>query len=122
MERTKKYNWSQFSKDIEVLSAEILPFKSFIKNIYGVPRGGLVVAVALSHRLDIQIELNKDKIDKGTLVVDEISDSGETLEKLLSDKKYYRIATLWSTPETKMKPDFYCNTKKKQWITFPWEI
>ena len=122
MELSKKYSYSQFAKDIDALAKELNQFKPFIKKIYGIPRGGLMVAVALSHKLDIPVEISKDKIDKGTLIVDEISDSGDTLEKLLEGKKYYRIATLWSTVETKMKPDFFCNLKKKAWIQFPWEI
>lgn len=51
------------------------------KNIYGVPRGGLIPAVILSHKLNIP--LVKGDIGPDTLVIDDICDIGETLDKLV---------------------------------------
>lgn len=84
--------------------------------VYGVPRGGLAIALHLSHHLDIPILLYPTK---NTLVVDEISDTGKTL----SSHKNKKIACLYSTPWTKTEPDFFINVKgsKDEWIIFPWE-
>ena len=61
------------------------------KNIYGVPRGGLIPTVILSHKLNLP--LVKGDIGPDTLIIDDICDSGETLDKLV--KKYQ---TLYSFP------------------------
>ena len=45
-------------------------------SIYGVPRGGLCLAVALSHKLNIKITQNPMK---NSLIVDDIFDTGLTL-------------------------------------------
>ena len=55
--------------------------------VSGIPRGGLIPSVMLSHRLDIP--LVKGDIGPDTLVIDDICDSGETLDKLV--KKYQTL-------------------------------
>ena len=49
-----------------------------MSGIYGIPRGGLCLAVALSHKLNI--ELLKEPRNN-ILIVDDIYDSGETLHR-----------------------------------------
>ena len=72
-----KYTWQEFDKDclkiVEWIKSENLTFK----NVYGPPRGGLPLAVKLSHLLNIPLSL--DTIKQNTLVVDDISDTGNTL-------------------------------------------
>jgi len=46
------FTWSEFDKSVEQI-ANKCKFKEF-SGIYGVPRGGLCLAVALSHRLKIE--------------------------------------------------------------------
>ena len=53
-----------------------------IKNIYAIPRGGLPLAVSLSHRLNLPIIMNETEISPQTLVVDDIFDSGATLKEV----------------------------------------
>ena len=62
---------------------------------------------------------DKNKITAETLVVDDISDSGKTLKRLLGRKKA-KVATLYFEKLSKFKPDFYCRIKK-EWVVFPWE-
>ena len=50
-----------------------------LDGIYGFPRGGLCLAVALSHSLGLPI-LEKPK--NNCLIVDDIYDTGYTLEKI----------------------------------------
>src|SRR3989344_5544025 len=105
-------DWSEFDK----LTEQIIKSGAKFDGIYGVPRGGLVLAVYLSHKLNIPLILYPTL---NTLVVDDISDEGKTLSSL----KNRKIATLFSTPWTKIKPDWYVKTKsdKNTWIIFPWE-
>ena len=85
--------------------------------IYGIPRGGLPIAVCLSHELDLPLLMYPT--DK-SLVVDDISDTGKTLES----HKNKAIATLYSTSWTKTKPLYFIKEKlfKSDWIVYPWEI
>ena len=63
--------------------------------VYGIPRGGLILATLLSYKLDIPLLLNASK---GCLIVDDIADSGRTLlhytENDTQFNKYF-IATIW---------------------------
>jgi len=47
------FTWSEFDKSVEEI-ADKCRFKEF-SGIYGVPRGGLCLAVALSHKLKINL-------------------------------------------------------------------
>jgi len=47
------FTWSEFDKSVEKI-ANKCRFKEF-SGIYGVPRGGLCLAEALSHKLKIEL-------------------------------------------------------------------
>ena len=68
------FSWSEFDKSVEQI-AKKSRFKEF-SGIYGVPRGGLCLAVALSHKL--KIELISEPI-KNSLIVDDVYETGLTL-------------------------------------------
>lgn len=111
-----KYSWKRFEKATEMLAKEIKKEKTAFDGVYGLPRGGLILAVCLSHRLNLKL-LNEPT--NNSLVADDISDTGSQLEKL----KYKKVATIFSTPWTKVKPDYFIDFKRDQsdWILFPWE-
>jgi uncharacterized protein len=114
------YSWQELEEDCKKLARKIRPIKFNFSNIYGVPRGGLVIAVILSHLLDLPVILNKDQITKNTLIVDDISDTGNTLNKIIKIKKPKAILTLFTTQTTKVFPDYYMHIKDK-WVVYPWE-
>ena len=117
-----KYTYFQFEKDLKRIVNELKPNLRSIKNIYGIPRGGIVLATHLSYRTGKPLLFNKNKIDRNTLVVDDISDSGRTLKETLRDKKCFRVISIFTTPHTKFPPNFFCRIKKKtDWVIFPWE-
>lgn len=119
--RTCKYTWRKFDTDVIMLSQQIIPYIDLIKTIYSVPRGGLVLGVRLSYLLGKELILEKNRINEFTLVVDDISDTGNTLFKLLKDRKSFGTATLFCTTTSKFKPIFCCTKVDKRWIVFPWE-
>ena len=108
------FTWSEFDKSVEKIANEckILEFSG----IYGVPRGGLCLAVALSHKLKINLI---SEPTKNSLIVDDIYETGTTLNKF-KDIEGVKFFVLFS----KVEPLWWeaVNiSKKKEWIIFPWE-
>ncbi len=58
------------------------------------------------------------------LIVDDVSDTGETLKSLISkipDSVNYRIATIYMKDKSIVLPNYYWKkVKMDEWITFPW--
>lgn len=94
-------------------------FKDYSKKeytgVYGIPRGGLVLAVMLSYRLGIPLLAAPCE---GCLVADDISDSGDTL--LHYRQKGYDIITVCCKSNSKVEPNIYRMFTDK-WVVFPWE-
>ncbi len=109
-------SWNDFESLMRALVEGIKPLKGTIKYIYGIPRGGQVIAVRLSHMLDIPLT---EKVKEGTLIVDDIADSGKTIEKY----KDYLTCTLLYKEKSNPKPDVMCDlVPENVWIIFPWEV
>jgi len=108
------FTWGEFDKSVEKIANECR-FKEF-SGIYGVPRGGLCLAVALSHKL--KIKLISEPI-KNSLIVDDVYETGLTLNTF-KDIEGAMFFVLFS----KIKPTWW-NTvflsEKSEWIVFPWE-
>ena len=88
-----------------------------IINIYGVPRGGLILAVKLSYFYNIPMIFDKEKITDKTMIVDDIADTGKTLKPF--DTKF--IVTLYYKKGSMVAPDVWVREKTDKWIDFPWE-
>ena len=86
--------------------------------VYGVPRGGLCLAVSLSHRLNLPLLLQPAP---GMLCVDDIADSGSTMWRLMMEFPG-SIFAVWVKRQT-ADLDLYHATVEpsKDWILFPWE-
>jgi hypoxanthine phosphoribosyltransferase len=111
-----KITWNEFDLMVRKLAKMIKNSRIKFDGVYGIPRGGLPLAVFLSHELQIPVLLYPTK---NTLVVDDISDNGFTLERMKNKK----IATLYSTDWTVTPPNWFVKKKesKNHWIIFPWE-
>ena len=121
-------DWDQIDKLISRLSYRIKVSDDKFENIYGLQRGGLIPAVMLSHKLEMP--MTKGDIGPNTLIVDDICDSGETLDKLVN--KYQTLysypfnlktAVLHYKPHTScFKPTLYAEKwENSNWIEYPWE-
>ena len=107
-------NWIDFDNCISSIY-EHCKNKKFV-GVYGFPRGGICLAVALSHSLEIP--LLKEPKDN-SLIVDDIYDTGYTLEKIKHLKG--SEAYVWIS---KKKPTWWNSYKyinDNEWIIFPWE-
>ena len=93
--------------------------------VYGPPRGGLPIAVTLSHRLGIPfIQTEEDMLNtKGSmLVVDDIVDTGKTLERLKPLMGPTNVIyTIYYHKQSTVTPNAYVFEKKGDWVVFPWE-
>ena len=113
------YTWEEFDRDIGVMAAWARR-RSFAK-IYGIPRGGLVLAVALSYHLNLPFVSEIDQIDSQTLIADDMVDTGATALKLEAALGFRPVlAVLFSNDASKRPADFAIQ-KKIQWVVFPWE-
>jgi hypoxanthine phosphoribosyltransferase len=112
-------SWKMFDEAARKLADQIINLKEkgTVKSIFGIPRGGLVVAVRLSHMLDLPLIIDPTEIQSHTLVVDDIADSGLTLEKFQNRL----IATLYYNEKSAVIPKFWVFKKTDKWIVFPWE-
>ena len=108
------FTWSEFDKSVEEI-ADKCKFKEF-SGIYGVPRGGLCLAVALSHKLNVNLI---SKPQKNSLIIDDVYETGITLNTL-KDIEGAMFFVLFS----KIKPTWWNSvfiSEKSEWVVFPWE-
>lgn len=114
--------WEEFNSDIIYLAERLKSSKILAENIYGIPRGGMIPAVILSHQLGLPIITQQRFISKNTIVVDDIVDTGETLLRILKRKKPLAVACIWYHPKAKVKPEFFARLKETEdWLVFPFE-
>jgi len=125
IEQDKVYfTWKEFDAGCRHLAKRILQSKYRFYGIYGIPRGGLIVAVRLSHLLNLPIHMHNPILSKTNpkhvLICDDISDSGKTL--IPYKNAGYKIATLHFRNITEVEPDFfYIYIGHKKWIIYLWE-
>ena len=121
-------NWEDIDNLIEKLCKKILNSKLEIKDIWGLPRGGSIPAVMVSHKLNIPI--TKGTISPTTLIIDDICDSGitladfyETYQDEFSFPFYLKTAVLHYKSHTSVfEPTLYANQwSSNDWIIYPWE-
>ncbi len=120
----KQYTtWHDFEKSIDMMVRHYKDTNENCQGVYGVRRGGLPIAVALSHRLDIPMypDARYGDIDKKILIVDDIADTGKTLEFYQKMDRPKVIYTMHYHRQSSIVPDFWTIEKKDKWIVYPWE-
>ena len=110
----KKLSWIEFDYCIYSIYKKCKN-KNF-DGVYGFPRGGLCLAVALSHSLGLPI---LDGPKNNTLIVDDIYDTGNTLEKIKHIKG--SETHVWVSRKKPTWWNSYKYIKDNEWIIFPWE-
>lgn len=141
-------DWIDIENAINIIVSRIEEDRWRPSVIIGVLRGGVIPARLLADRLGIEemavieiklyksIGIARDKpyirhplllpvLDRDVLIVDDISDSGLTLQTAATHVSLYnprslRTATLFVKPWTKIVPDYYAFVTDK-WVVFPWE-
>jgi len=143
-----RLTWDQIEEMVENVCKQIIEKKFFPNYIIALGRGGLIPARLVSDRLgindigfinvklyknvgvknkEITIKNFNDIIEnKNILLIDDIADSGETIEKtikhlLCTRYKTLKTAVLLIRESIVRKPSFFDRVVKKEWIVFPWE-
>ena len=108
------FTWRDFDKSVEYIASKskILKFSG----IYGFPRGGLCLAVALSHKLKINLI---SEPTKNSLIVDDIYETGITLNTF-KDIEGAKFFVLFSKEKPKWWNTVFIS-QKNEWIVLPWE-
>ena len=142
-------SWSEVHKLSLKLAEAIVRSKYVPDMIIGILRGGFIVARILADALDVDelgvVEVKFYKSvgeraerpiitqplvvevrDKNVLIVDDVVDSGRTLEIVsqqvrLRGAKKVKSAALFVKPRSIINPDYYV-IKTTKWILFPWEL
>ena len=110
----KYFTWDEFDKSVDYIANQCKKLK--LSGIYGVPRGGLCLAVALSHKLNVKLI---EKPLKSSLIVDDVYETGMTLSNF-KNIEGVNFFVLFS----KRKPIWWNAVNlsfKEEWIVFPWE-
>ena len=111
---TRYFSWREFDQSVDYIANQCKEMK--LTGIYGVPRGGLCLAVALSHKLNLKLI---EKPLKNSLIVDDVYETGITLSnfKNIEGVNFFVLVS-------KKKPIWWKSVDlslKEEWIVFPWE-
>ena len=106
--------WSEIHECIRILCTKIFKDYPNIDSVMGLPRGGLIPAVMISHELGLPYVLHPGK---NTMVIDDINDTGHTLSE--APGAYW--ATLHHKPTSKFKHNMYAKEVGEEWLVYPWE-
>jgi uncharacterized protein len=123
-----KITWQQYGEMVRNLYEQICNNHHTKFNfVIGPVRGGLPLAVFMSHNLDIPMMVNNYLFTKNQnlLIVDDIADTGQTLEFYYSQLvKENNVTTgvLHLKPRSIFKPNYHVEeTLNDNWIVYPYE-
>ncbi|MDR1693603.1 MAG: xanthine phosphoribosyltransferase [Lactobacillaceae bacterium] len=135
-------SWEEFHKDTKSLCEKIKASGSYDK-IIAVSRGGLVPAGIVSYELGLRnVETvnvrsyddgkegrndeviytsNVGEVNEKTLVIDDLSDTGNTFRLLKGLFPQAKFITVYAKPEGVSEPDIFEKKLPDKWIVFPWD-
>lgn len=118
------YGPTDFEADLDILAQKLTTCQGLagignwpFNKIYGIPRGGLPVAIALSNRMGLPLTDNPNQ--ERVLIVDDLVDSGATMEKYRGDRGQC-FACLHVKPHSP-RPEFFSREIPNEWIQYFWE-
>jgi xanthine phosphoribosyltransferase len=143
-------SWDQMHRDSRALAWRLDgkgPDEGAWKAVVGITRGGLVPAMIVARELDIrrvdtisiksynhQTQGSEPQVIKapqadlmgdgtGILIVDDLVDSGKTLEVVRKLYPNAHFATVYAKPSGKPQVDSYITeVSQDTWIFFPWDM
>lgn len=107
--------YSKLLRDVDKLAQKVEVSKKRYDSIFGVPRGGVPIAILLAKALNRTLLDNVNQISSNTLIVDDLIDSGKTREQFKDNE----FAVVYTKPHSP-KPT-YSVEAIDGWIRFPYE-
>jgi hypoxanthine phosphoribosyltransferase len=99
-----------------------------IKAVYGIPRGGTILAVMFSHMLDgLEVVFDPHAYENGSgeglLILDDIAETGFMMRRAAEALSESCRATLFkrATADADCYSAFIMHGGNNQWLVFPWE-
>ena len=112
------YTWPEFERDVRCIVHMVRESPVKYTSVYTFPRGGLPLGVCLSHALSLPLLIHgKDTPEQTSLIVDEISDHGATLD----DFRMFDVVVIHKHLWSKAKLTFWLH-EVVDWVRYPWEI
>jgi uncharacterized protein len=138
--------WSEYHLLAQKMAAAIFSHSPKYDEIVAISRGGLTLGHILSDLLQLPIStfsiqsyknlqsqgevkitalLSTPITDKRIILVDDVSDSGKTLERAIDYLKQLNpaditVVTMYFKPHSSFRPDYFAKQTNK-WIIFPYE-
>lgn len=110
--KIRALTWKEFDHAVRRIAAQAPP----ATGVYGVPRGGLCLAVALSHRLELPLVAAPTS---ATLIVDDVVDSGATRAGFSGHPP--DLFWAWVDKHGSLAVNAALRLPADEWIVFPWE-
>lgn len=127
VKRTKKHTervditYEMFMSAVTRLENKILQSNTKYEKIYGIPRGGLILAVCLAHRLKLPLITQRSSVDENTIIVDDICDTGTTLSQYKDNNKFV-VVTKSTGLDCCPDINYAYGVADHIWIRFWWEV
>ncbi len=134
-------SWEQLHRDSRLLAARLVELDN-INAIYCITRGGLVPGAIAARELEIRnmdvvciasyedrrqgqprVIKHPDEDGEGVVIIDDLVDSGKTLEVVRELMPRAHIATVYAKPLARERVDtFVVPVEQDVWLLFPWEM
>lgn len=136
-------SWNEFHQDVKNLCKQIKRSGEYNK-IVAISRGGLIPAGIISYELNIRnsavinistyvgsehLKIDKidnpefvGKIDKKTLIIDDLSDTGQTFQIMRQQFPSGKYVSVYTKNKGEHEVDIYARKVPDKWLVFPWDI
>lgn len=111
-------DWFEYNNIVDKLIENNKTSLQQYNYLYGIPRGGTILANILSYKLNIPVlnKINECSVDN-ILIVDDICDSGKTIKKYMSS---YDTLVLFVNNKSNLEPTYFYEYSS-EWLVFPYE-
>ncbi len=136
-------SWQEVHRDARRLAEQLIDLGPW-RGIVVITRGGMMPAAVVARELDLRLietlclasyqgqERGPMQVLKGVelpnggegwLVIDDLSDSGQTLAKVHQQLPRAHVAALYVKPEGRYQVHSYvAEVSQETWIRFPWDL
>jgi xanthine phosphoribosyltransferase len=147
IEKAFHVSWDQFHRDARALAWRLSAAGPFV-GVVAVTRGGLVPAAIVARELDLRLvdtfcvtsyvreteqgiaevlkgasPLLADRGGEGVLVIDDLVDTGATMQLVRAALPKAHVATVYAKPQGRPQVDtFITEVSQDTWIFFPWDL